>query len=140
MEWSPAHPITLDRNPADHLEKKAGVYRVCATLGNGNALPVHQALGVDREGILYIGGTGDLKARIGDLAHIPRDPAPPDRHDLIDSWLRFDFDRLANRTQLVVQWRECRDHVTEERKLLINYKMTFGDIPPGNLKLDRVPA
>lgn len=138
MEWSPAHPITLDRNPAEHLEKKAGVYRVCAMLGNGRAVAIHRACAVDQGGVIYIGAANkSLEKRIGDLSHIPRGNPPRKRHELIDNWVDFDLDRLADRKQLVVQWEVCPNPETEERKLLSQYKTAFGDIPPGNLKLAR---
>ncbi len=51
----------------------------------------------------------------------------------------YGLERIGDREGLEIQWRECEDCEDEERRLMDEYKLRTGDIPPGNLRKERRP-
>lgn len=137
MQWSDWHSFSgcgeLGKNPAQGIIKM-GVYRVRATLPDGKgAKTIRRACGDDTEGILYI-GQGCIEARVGSMENIYL-PEGKNHHNFSEVFRKYDLERICPHSQLEVQWQECDDCVTMERKLIEEYKMKFGDIPPGNRKM-----
>lgn len=124
--------IKSPRNPAQNLG--TGVYRIRLTDSTGTPVTIPRALGVDADGIIYI-GAGNLCDRIGILMDITRDEPPKEFHNLATTWRRFDLSRLGDRRRLQVQFRICKNEFLEEQQELVDYKTRFGDMPVGNVKL-----
>ncbi len=111
---------------------EAGVYRVRATESPGVALPIPRALGVDEEGIVYI-GSGMLQVRIGRL--LPSTSGKR-HHDLGRTYEYYGFDKLCPYEQLEVQWATvAEEHDAPEVEGLLGkkYICTFVSLPPGNM-------
>ena len=127
--WSDWHSVAGGYS----VPTESGVYCVRASQDGKHALPIQRALGVDREGIVYVGESRNLLDRIGRLWWITDDNAQDHQHhSLIESWLYYDLDRLIPRTQLQIRWKPCLNHKAQESKLINDYKRAFGDIPIGN--------
>ena len=125
------HKLQGDANPAQGVGK--GVYRVRVTDDRGNAVSIPRACATDREGTVYI-GQGHLQDRVGLLMDITREERPKEFHCLTTNWLQYELDRIGDGQHLEVQWEECEDPAKLEKQEIENYKRSFGDIPPGNLK------
>lgn len=136
MSWSEWHRFSeLKANPADNC--KVGVYQVRITTGDRRPVSVPRACCPDAEGILYI-GCGYLPDRVGRLLRIfERDPKH--HHNFIWVYLTYGLERIGDRKLLEVRWMECEEFKYEEQRLMEEYKLRTGDIPPGNLKKERQP-
>lgn len=136
MSWSEWHRFSKTKgNPAEQC--KFGVYRVRITTKDRKPVSIPRACGPDHEGILYI-GCGDLRARVGRLLRVFK--ANPDyRRQFHWVYVKYGLERLGHRDGLEVQWQECEDCRCEEQRLMEEYKLRTGDIPPGNLRKERQP-
>ena len=114
-----SHPIIFDTSWSEWhsleggyiVPEDSGIYCVHATRDDKSPLPIPRALGVDNEGIVYIGESINLFKRIGSLWWIMDDkPQDHQHHSLIASWVYYDLDRLVPRSQLRITWKVCTDH------------------------------
>src|SRR5262249_365574 len=110
-----------------------GVYRVRATLPDGMPKPIARACGVDPDGILYI-GEGCIEGRVGYVENIYL-PAGKSHHPFSGTFRHYHLERICPHERLEVQWHECDNCKAMEKRLIEEYKQTFGDIPPGNRKM-----
>ena len=136
MAWSNWQRF-LGTNPADKCNG-GGVYKIRATSDDGQPKEIPRACADDPEGILYI-GQGALRTRIGHLAWLSEDP-PKAYHGFVGTFLNYKLDRICSHACLEVSWLECDDPVAVESRLLEEYKMRTGDLPPGNLKVEGRPG
>ncbi len=135
MPWSEWFPLN-STNPAPGNAN--GVYKIRITDDTGAVVLIPRTLGVDSEGLVYI-GQGYLRTRIS-VAMDLNSPKPHSQYRgrFAKTWQLFNLDRIGDRRRLQVQWRVCEPGATslpEEQQELIAYKLRFGDLPPGNVKL-----
>ena len=123
----------VQRNPAEDFPFP-GVYCIRATIGRNHPKPIPRAIRTDESGILYFGETGNLKQRIGSLENV-YDEQGRSGHDFADTFLVYELSRICDRKLLEISWVPCDDQAAVEQQLLREYKKTFGDIPPGNVRL-----
>lgn len=121
------------RNPAQDCPFP-GVYCIRATVGRNQPKPIPRAIKPDNAGILYYGETGNLKQRIGSLETV-YDHKSRSGHDFADTYLVYELSRICDRSLLEISWIGCDNHGEEAARLLREYKKTFGDIPPGNVRM-----
>lgn len=127
--WSEWHRI----GDGYTMAQEPGVYVVRLTTAARSPVAIPRAIGVDQDGIVYIGESSSLSNRLGRLLWMTADDiATRQHHSLIAAWICYDLERLGSRSLLEVRWRFCIDHKLQERQMIGDYKKRYGDIPVGN--------
>ena len=130
VKWSPDYPLF---NTKQHLEVsgKPGVYRIRAFAEHGKPLPIPRFGGVDPLGILHIGKSKNLGARIR-MFRQAAEGLKASHHAGIE-FFEWNFDKIAPRERLRFDYFETsseREALKLERLLHEEYRKEFFDRPP----------
>ena len=115
------------------ISEGAGAYTIAAT-----ALKIPRVTGIDRRGLLYIGETSDLRARISMFY----DCVQRGHQSHMAGWQynMVGFERCAPVESLRVRWRRAKDRkeaLAVQLKLLHVYVLNHCELPPLNCSLSR---
>jgi len=130
-EWASIEKLDFTR-----ITTTSGVYEIGASI-NGQPQPINRANGVDKNGLLYIGKTGNLRKRINDFwIHLLTEG---NQHTAAETYLIYGFYTKFQRENLQVRWLALPNGMEEEyeKKLIDEYLESFLDSPPLNIRIHR---
>lgn len=112
--------------------EKSGVYIINLYKIN-RPLKIGRLLGIDKNGILMIGESKHLRKRLNQFLLAKQNGKT--KHSEGRRFHRYNLtEKLPSGWKLKVGCRPCKNHKKEERRLLTEYRETFGELPPLNYK------
>ena len=134
--------LIVDIN-SQNIEAKCGVYKIYSP-----DFICSRILGQDSTGLLYIGKSRNLKQRLNNLrkaCDISKSITPSVRgeihvfskaiYNLIESGENFlESNPYLNPNRFEIEYTYTDDHSLIETKLLNEYLLLFGEVPPFNFK------
>jgi len=115
------------------IPEQGGVYWIYSLDNNDVPYPINRILGIDTNGVLYIGESENLRDRLRMLWRVLNPEYLATAHTfgvnynaLPSLQLRFPLNTLA------VEYEVNAHHKIYETKLIETYRQTFGEVPPMN--------
>lgn len=112
-----------------------GIYRIFLVDKGDNALQIHRLLGVDESGLLYIGSSqnNSIQYRLKCFIHSSDNTRKQNNHSGgMKIFNNPNLQRHLTDKQLLFDYIANPDARELERKLLDEYKLQFGEVPPLN--------
>lgn len=138
MRWSSLEQ--LSKSGFESVPEKPGVYKINFR-SNGKPKPIAKAGGIDRNGIVYIGRSENLRHRIKIFWKGLRDKRSKIKtgHSGANTYVLIGFGRKFSQKNLYVIWKTCAKEKTKEgeKALLHTYVKKYLDTPPLNLTVQR---
>jgi len=138
-KWVSLHKIYVTKNAALTPPVKPGVYKI-KCVKNGEDVLIQRANDIADE-ILYIGETkGTLKERISDFWKAANENSNDIKttHSAGNTYVLFNFKLKFPLKCLKVKWAITNNSKAVEKKMLNKYKQKTFDLPPFNIKLERL--
>lgn len=116
-----------------HVPPRGGVYRIYSLDESDQPRPLQRVLGTDTEGILYIGKSGNLKARVRMLWRVLQNDYKATAHTFGMNYKSLQIIREAfPYDTLALEYEENPAPKAYEKNLLESYRQSFGEVPPLN--------
>ncbi len=115
--------------------EKGGVYKVVA-MREGVPVPINRFLNIDKNGVLYIGKANSFIARVADLKKSISPDYVGTAHDCGIRYKNAEIPKIAEMypySILHIELIQDENPGFLEKKLLLAYKMEFGEAPPLNV-------
>lgn len=129
------YPLSRGVRDVAGLSAKPGTYCIISVTKSGRPKRVHRVGAIDTRGIVYIGRSGQLRARLRTLHNVLYKRAPSGhvagRHYKASKVLQAVFPRNT----LLFRFKHCRskeEATKSEMELLSRYCRRFGEVPPLN--------
>ena len=121
------------------IPNKSGVYCLRYLMKNHKPKHFKRILdNIDKEGILYIGCTKDLKKRIDALAdQLCKGSGNHTASWTYDLYFKHGKKKLDTKNMQVL-WKRSPGYKNEEKAILATYCTWFGDMPPFNSSRERI--
>jgi hypothetical protein len=137
--WSKWKPI--EEALTGDVPEKAGVYQIRCVDKTGKPVAINRLARKDKEGIVGIGESGNLKTRLGQFNKtiIKKDYT---RHAAAWHYLSFRYDKIFPVKLLQVRYKTTRNKSTAtkiEFELLLKYRKIYMDSPPLNNSRGKFP-
>ena len=110
---------------------KSGVYEFRCTDGNGHPMLIDRLNGKDKEGIIYIGSSEDLKKRINGFWKTI-EQQDRSRHAAGWTYCSFGYNDILPPNHLQFRFKMVSNITGDEFDLLLEYRRQFMDLPPLN--------
>lgn len=125
-----------DDNFWEQIPETKGVYKlVSVDFITLKPVPVQRVCGIDKDGILYIGESQNLRNRLCDLKKSILEKFKSDSHPAgIQYKTNGMLMDMFSETSLAINYIEIDSHKNEETRLLSEYRLKFGELPPLNQK------
>lgn len=106
-----------------------GIYKLFWVI-NGQPQPINRLLDTDNSGLLYIGGTKSVQGRLDNFRNSAFRRGT--NHTAGKKYREGKLNRFISEGDIYAEVKYFHNALELERELLLNYRRTFGEIPPLN--------
>ena len=130
-EW-----VLIEKLDFTRITTTSGVYEIGASI-NGQPQPINRAKDVDKNGLLYIGKTKNIRKRIKNFWRHVREEG--NQHTAAETYLLYEYNTKFQRESLQARWLALPEGMQKkaEWKLIDEYLEKYLDSPPLNIHIHR---
>lgn len=115
------------------IPSESGIYKIYSLNKNNLPVPLARLLGIDVQGVLYIGKSENLKDRIRMLWRVLNPAYKATAHTFGVNYNSLQVIKKAfPLATLAVEFEVCKNPKAIEKKALEDYRQKFGEVPPLN--------
>lgn len=116
----------------DSLPNEPGVYRLILLTTRHKPKPLARVGGTDKSGVLYIGRSRNLRARLRGLRRMLFDGAAAGHVAGRTYKVSLPIQKIASPSRIAFRFTPCDDYCDKEQRMLRRYFREFGEVPPLN--------